>query len=71
MVRAELVATVLQVDVDIGRAVDRETQVALLESMKMEIPVLADRAGVVTAVHVAPGRTVQAGDEIAAIAAEP
>ena len=36
--------------------------VCLLESMKMEIPVLAETGGVVSAVKVAPGDVVQEGD---------
>jgi biotin carboxyl carrier protein len=36
--------------------------VVLLESMKMEIPVLAERAGTVTAVRVSEGDVVQEGD---------
>ena len=34
----------------------------LLESMKMEIPVLAEPGGVVSAIKVAPGDVVQEGD---------
>jgi acetyl-CoA carboxylase biotin carboxyl carrier protein len=34
----------------------------LLESMKMEIPVLTETAGVVTAIKVTPGDVVQEGD---------
>lgn len=37
-------------------------EVVLLESMKMEIPVLAERPGTVTAVKVASGDVVQEGD---------
>ena len=36
----------------------------LLESMKMEIPVLADAAGTVSAVTVAAGDVVQEGDPL-------
>jgi acetyl-CoA carboxylase biotin carboxyl carrier protein len=36
--------------------------VCLLESMKMEIPVLAETAGVVSAIRVATGDVVQEGD---------
>jgi acetyl-CoA carboxylase biotin carboxyl carrier protein len=35
--------------------------------MKMEIPVLAEFAGTVTTVHVAPGDQIQAGHLIAVI----
>jgi urea carboxylase len=36
----------------------------VLESMKMEIPVLADVSGVVTEVRCAPGRAVLAGNAL-------
>jgi biotin carboxyl carrier protein len=36
--------------------------VCLLESMKMEIPVLSEHDGVVTAIKVTPGDVVQEGD---------
>jgi acetyl-CoA carboxylase biotin carboxyl carrier protein len=39
----------------------------LLESMKMEIPVLAEVAGTVTEVKVSVGDVIQAGDLIAVI----
>ena len=38
---AEMVANVLVVSVEVGTAVERGDTVALLESMKMEIPVIA------------------------------
>ncbi len=41
--------------------------VALLESMKMEIPVIAERAGTVTAVKVGTGDVVQEGDVLLAL----
>ena len=45
---------------------DGDTQV-ILESMKMEIPVLAESPGVVATMHVAEGDVVQEGDLIAVI----
>ena len=41
----------------------------LLESMKMEIPVAAPRAGTVKAIQVREGETVAEGDVVAVIAA--
>ena len=43
----------------------------ILESMKMEIPVLSEFAGTVTALHVAEGDVVQEGDVIAEIELTP
>jgi biotin carboxyl carrier protein len=66
-VRAEIVASVLEVVVNEGDHIDEGGTVVLLESMKMEIPVLAEVAGTVTTVNVAVGDVIQAGDLIAVI----
>ena len=66
-VRAEMVANVWQVVVSEGdRVADGDTLV-ILESMKMEIPVLAESAGTLIKVAVAEGDVVQEGDLIAVI----
>ena len=59
---SELVANVLSIDVAVGDHVEAGDTVVLLESMKMEIPMLAERAGVVTAVRVTVGDVVQDSD---------
>jgi biotin carboxyl carrier protein len=66
-VRAEMVANVWKVVVAEGdRIADGDTLV-ILESMKMEIPVLAESDGTLTSLHVAEGDVVQEGDVIAVI----
>ena len=64
---AEMVANVLKVAVGTGERVDVGDTVVLLESMKMEIPVLAEHGGVVAAVKVAEGDVVQEGDVLVTI----
>ncbi|WP_370250380.1 biotin/lipoyl-binding carrier protein [Nocardioides sp.] len=59
---AEMVAAVLQVGVGEGDPVAAGQEVVLLESMKMEIPVLAEHGGTVAEIKVAPGDVVQEGD---------
>lgn len=59
---AEMVANVLRVEVAEGATVAAGDTVVLLESMKMEIPVLAETGGTVTAVKVEVGDVVQEGD---------
>ena len=59
---SELVANVLSIDVAVGDHVEAGDTVVLLESMKMEIPMLAERAGVVTAIRVTVGDVVQDSD---------
>ncbi|WP_395690102.1 biotin/lipoyl-binding carrier protein [Nocardioides sp.] len=64
VVVAEMVANVLTVAVAPGDTVAAGDAVVLLESMKMEIPVLVDVPGTVRAVKVAPGDVVQEGDPL-------
>lgn len=66
-VRAEIVASVLEVVVGRGDQIGPGDTLVLLESMKMEIPVLAEAAGTVTEVNVAVGDVIQAGHLIAVI----
>ena len=65
-IRAEMVANVWKVVAAEGDHVDDGDTLVILESMKMEIPVLAESAGTVT-LHVAEGDVVQEGDLIAEI----
>jgi biotin carboxyl carrier protein len=62
-----MVANVWKVVAAEGDQVDDGDTLVILESMKMEIPVLADSAGTVTTMHVAEGDVVQEGDLIAEI----
>ena len=66
-VRAEMVANVWKVLVSEGDHVDEGDTLVILESMKMEIPILAEEAGTVTKLHVAEGDVVQEDELIAEI----
>ena len=66
-VLAEITANVWQVHVEAGQTVAAGDTIAILESMKMEIPVEAPVAGTVTEVKVKPEDQVQEGDVIAVI----
>jgi biotin carboxyl carrier protein len=57
-----MVANVLKIAVAPGDRLAVGDTVVLLESMKMEIPVLTETGGTVTAVKVAEGDVVQEGD---------
>ncbi len=63
-IRAEMVANVLSLLVSSGDRVEPGQAVVIMESMKMEIPVLAEHGGTVTTVSVAEGDVVQEGDVI-------
>lgn len=67
-IRAEMVASVHSVVVDAGAAVAMGDTLMILESMKMEIPVLTEYAGTVREISVAPGDVVQEGDVLAIVA---
>jgi acetyl-CoA carboxylase biotin carboxyl carrier protein len=66
-VRAEMVANVWKVVAAEGEQVSDGTTLVILESMKMEIPVLAEEPGTITKLAVAEGDVVQEGDLIAII----
>ena len=66
-VRAEMVANVWKVVAAEGEAVTDGDTLVILESMKMEIPVLAEDSGTLTRLAVAEGDVVQEGDLIAVI----
>ncbi len=66
-VRAEMVANVWKVVAAEGQQVDAGDTLVILESMKMEIPVLAEEAGTLSKLHVAEGDVVQEGDLIAVL----
>ena len=64
-IRSEIPATVWQVNVAAGDDVQAGDEIIILESMKMEIPVVAPASGKVTTLHVAPDDRVQEGDPLA------
>jgi len=64
---APVVASVWQLRVAVGDVVDVGTVVAVLESMKMEIPVEAHVAGTVVDLPASEGTIVQEGDPVAVI----
>src|SRR5438445_2256731 len=67
VVRAEMVANVAEVNVKLGERIDAGGALVLLESMKMEIPVLCEFGGTVAEIHVKPGDVIQEGDVIAVL----
>jgi acetyl-CoA carboxylase biotin carboxyl carrier protein len=66
-VRAEMVANVWKVVASQGDSVADGDTLVILESMKMEIPVLAESAGTLTELRVEEGQVIQEGDVIAVI----
>src|SRR6266508_3229323 len=66
-IRAEMVANVWKVVKSVGDPVEEGDTLVILESMKMEIPVIAEIDGVVQQIAVNEGDVVQEGDLIAVV----
>lgn len=66
-IRAEMVANVWKITAQVGASVADGDTLVILESMKMEIPVLAESSGTITEISVKEGDVVQDGDLIAVI----
>lgn len=64
---AEMVASVLSISVSVDDQVGPGDVVMLLESMKMEIPVMVEAAGVVREIRVVAGDVIQEGDVLAVL----
>ena len=66
-VRAELTATVWKVVAEVGATVAEGDELVILESMKMEIPVVAPGPGTVSEMRVAEEDRISEGDVVAVI----
>jgi acetyl-CoA carboxylase biotin carboxyl carrier protein len=67
-IHAELVGSVLRVEVAPGDVVTPGDPLVILESMKMEIPVHPERGGTVSSIAVTPGDVVSEGDLLVVLA---
>ena len=63
-VDSHIAGNLWQVQIEVGTRVAAGDVLVILESMKMEIPVLAPMAGVVREVRVQPGSAVRAGQRV-------
>lgn len=66
-VRAEMVANVWKLVVTEGSSVAAGDEICVLESMKMEIPIVTETSGVLQRFVVSEGDSVQEGDVIAIV----
>jgi biotin carboxyl carrier protein len=64
-IKAHITGVVFQITTKPGDRVQAGDPVIVLESMKMEIPVEAPRAGSVKEIRVKEGQTVQEGETVA------
>ena len=67
IVTADMASIVWRITATEGEVVQPGEQLLILESMKMEIPVLAPAAGVVVDIPVAEGDVIDAGDTLVRI----
>jgi urea carboxylase len=63
-IESHIAGNLWQVQVEVGATVKAGEVLVILESMKMEIPLLAPRDGVVSEVRVQPGSPVRAGQRV-------
>lgn len=66
-IKAEITGTIIALEKQIGDAVAVDDVVLFMESMKMEMPVVAPAAGRITSLPVAAGDTVTEGQILATI----
>ena len=63
-VAAHITGTVWKIECAIGDVVAEGDTVVVLESMKMEMPVEAEDAGIVRSIHVEEGQAVREGEPL-------
>jgi acetyl-CoA carboxylase biotin carboxyl carrier protein len=66
-VKAELVGNLWKITSEVGQQVEPDDTIMILESMKMEIPVLAPVGGTIKEILVSEGQVVQEGQVVAII----
>ena len=66
-VKAELVGNLWKITTEVGQQVEEDDTIMILESMKMEIPILAPVGGTIKELLVKEGDVVQEGQTVAVI----
>jgi len=64
-VQSEITGKVWAIEAKVGDKLDEEDTIVVLESMKMEIPVVAPAAGTLKEILVAEGDAVAEGQDVA------
>ena len=64
-VTSPVTGNVWQLSVKVGQRVEEGDELLVLEAMKMEVPVVAEAAGVVAELRCEKGKAVSAGDVVA------
>lgn len=63
-VKAPLPGTIMTINVKVGDNVKRGDTLIVMEAMKMENNIMANKDGQVKAIHVSPGQTVSQDDKL-------
>ena len=66
-VKSEIAGNVWKITTKPGAKIEAEGELMILESMKMEIPVMSPKAGVVKEIRVAEGEAIAEGQLVAII----
>lgn len=66
-VKSEMAGVVEAIEVEEGQSVSADTEVVILSSMKMEIPILAGTAGKVAEILVEAGDAIKVGSPLFSI----
>lgn len=66
-ITSDITGTVFKIEKSLGEDVGEQDVIMILESMKMEIPVLSPCAGKITGIHIEEGGNVTEGQHIATI----
>ena len=66
-VKSEIAGNVWKIQTKPGDKIEIEGEIMILESMKMEIPVLSPKAGVVKEIRVTEGEAIAEGQLVAII----
>jgi biotin carboxyl carrier protein len=67
VVVSEVTGVVSRIEVEAGQSVAEGDVIVIIESMKMEIPVEAPRAGTVKEIRVQPGDVVKEDEAVAVL----
>lgn len=59
-IKAPMGGKVIKISVNVGDSISEDDEVAVLEAMKMEMPILCEEDGTVAEIKVSPGQTVEA-----------
>ncbi len=70
IIESEIAGTVWKIEIAPGATVEEDDVLVILESMKMEIPVLAPGDGTVVAILVAEGDAVAEGQPLVSLTAD-